>query len=191
MKKLFTFVAILFVAITMNAQQIGIQAGLGIPTGDFKDLTKAKLGFGGVATYFYQMSEIPVLFTGSVGYYTFKTDEITAPAPLVGTLSQTISFVPIQVGARYSFMKEGFMPYVMAEVGYSIGNSSVDGTGIFASGSSSTDIGSHASISPGLGFMYKMGTNINLDVNAKYNMIFDSGSTLSYVGVNAGVVFGL
>lgn len=174
MKKLLSILAVVIaIAFTANAQKIGIQASVGLPMGDFKDVADAKTGFGGTGTYFYE-AEGAFMITGSIGFLSFSTD------PDKGSYMM----IPVMAGARYAFSEGNFMPYAGAEAGYSIFSFSASGGGTAVS---NNNIG----LAPMLGFMMEMSKGLNLDVNAKYNMILTSGSTTSYLGVNAGVVFEL
>lgn len=183
MKKMLSIIAVLFVAfaINTNAQQLGIQGSIGLPMGDFSDALQAKLGFGATGTYFYDASGTFII-TGSVGFLSFSSDDFTAGST---TYSYSWTFIPIYAGARYLFSDGQFAPYGGAEAGYTVISVSVSGFGIAAAGSS------NIAVAPMLGFMYEMSKGLNLDVNAKYNIILGSGSSISYVGVNAGVVFEL
>ena len=185
MKKLLAVLAILVFGFTTNtsAQQLGIQGSIGLPMGDFSDLQKAKLGFGATGTYFYDEAGTFIL-TGSIGFLSFSSDDIGLGN---STYSYSWTFIPIYVGARYPFSKGNFMPYGGAEVGYTIISASVSGGGlnVVAVGSS------NLAVAPLLGFMLEMSKGLNLDVNGKFNIILGSGGSLTYVTVNAGVVFEL
>jgi hypothetical protein len=182
MKKVLSVIAVLIVAfaINTNAQQLGIQGSLGLPMGDFSDIFKAKMGFGATGTYFYDASG-KFIITGSIGFLSFSGDDFQIGNT---TLSYTWTFIPIYAGARYAFSEGQFAPYAGAEAGYTIINVSVTGGG-------SATGNSNIALAPMLGFMYEMSKGLNLDVNGKYNIILTSGSSTSYVSVNAGVVFEL
>lgn len=174
MKKVLSFFAAAFIAfaVNVNAQQIGVQASVGLPMGDFST-GGATTGFGATGTYFYEAEGV-FMITGSIGYLTFGTD------PDAGSFSM----IPIMAGARYAFSEGEFMPYAGAEAGYSLFTFSASGGGF-----SVTD--NNIGLAPMLGFMMELNKGLNLDVNAKYNMVLTSDYTTSYLGVNAGVVFEL
>lgn len=162
-----------------NKMAVGIQAGIALPMGDFGD--GFDMGFGGTGTFAYHIN--PMLdVTASVGYLTWGAKEGDA----------TFSSIPVLVGARYYFGKDKFNPYAAAELG--IHFSTVDipeviipGFGTFGGGSES---GSDFGFGVGAGFLYKMGPNLDLDVNAKFNSISSEGSSSSFISVMAGVLIG-
>jgi opacity protein-like surface antigen len=43
----------------------------------------------------------------------------------------------------------------------------------------------------GAGFLYQIGSNMDLDFNAKYNMIMSEDTSTDYVSVMVGLLFGL
>lgn len=185
MKKLmsiFTILVVVTIASGLtNAQSkmgISVQAGVFLPTGDFGD--GAGTGFGGTGTFVYDVSPM-FQVTGSVGYATWgpKND-------LPSGYDYSLSTVPVLVGGRYSFGKDNFMPYVLAELGVHFLSSTVESPfGKFSD--SSTKFG----FAPGVGFVYKFNPKVGLDVNVKYDIITTEGSSTTYVGVNAGVLFAI
>lgn len=185
MKKLMSIFIILVVVTIVsgltNAQSkmgISVQAGVFLPTGDFGD--GAGTGFGGTGTFVYDVSPM-FQVTGSVGYATWgpKND-------LPSGYDYSLSTVPVLVGGRYSFGKDSFMPYVLAELGVHFLSSTVESPfGKFSD--SSTKFG----FAPGVGFLYKFNPKVGLDVNVKYDIITTEGSSTTYVGVNAGVLFAI
>jgi len=167
--------AVLFTGF-INAQSkmaFGLQAGVAIPTGDFGD--GFDMGFGGQGNFAYHIN--PMLdVTASVGYLTWsgKTDGFT------------FSTVPVLAGVRYYFGKDKFKPYVAAELGMHFTSSEYEYLGVSYSSSDS-----YFGFGAGAGFLYKMGPNLDLDVNAKYNSISTEGSSSSYISVMAGVLIAL
>lgn len=165
----------------INAQSkmaFGLQAGVAIPMGDFGD--GYDMGFGGQGNFAYHIS--PMLdVTASVGYLTWSGKEA----------DYTFSSVPVLVGARYYFGKDKFNPYVAGELGMHFVSVDIPTVTIggFTFGGSSSD--SFFGFGAGAGFLYKMGPNLDLDVNAKFNSISSEGSSSSYISVMAGVLIGL
>lgn len=185
MKKLLSVLSLL-VLVTMftgtyaqNKMGLSVQAGVFLPTGDFGD--GAGTGFGGTATFVYDVSPM-FQVTGSAGYATWGPKE-----SLPSGYDYSFSSVPVLVGGRYSFGKDNFMPYVLAELGLHFLSSSVEDPFFGKRSESSTKFG----FAPGVGFVYKFNPKVGLDVNVKYDIISTEGSSTTYVGVNAGVLFAL
>ncbi|MBE0539709.1 MAG: outer membrane beta-barrel protein [Ignavibacterium sp.] len=169
--------AVLFTGF-INAQSkmaFGLQAGVAIPLGDFGD--GYDLGFGGQGTFAYHINPMFDV-TGSVGYLTWsgKADGVT------------FSSVPVLVGVRYYFGQDKFNPYVSGELGMHFITSEFKEENSEISISSSD---SFFGFGAGAGFLYKMGPNLDLDVNAKFNSISSEGSARNYIGIMAGVLIAL
>jgi len=167
--------AVLFTGF-INAQSkmaFGLQAGIAIPTGDFGDVYD--MGFGGQGNFAYHIN--PMLdVTASVGYLTWSGKDA----------DYTFSSVPLLAGLRYYFGKDKFKPYIAGELGVHFTSFDYEFSGVSYSSSDS-----YFGFGAGAGFLYKMGPNLDLDVNAKYNSISTEGSSSSYISVMAGVLIAL
>jgi hypothetical protein len=176
---------------TAGSITIGVGAEAAIPMGDFSNATS--FGIGGLALGSYDIDE-NLAVNLKAGYLHFSGKDQTVPGG--GTASTSYGIIPILIGAKYFFtpaMNETSMrPYGAADVGlfvrsytapsYTVGNI------IYGGGStSSTDFG----VSPILGARFKAGDSMDVDVHANYTAVFTSGSTISWVGVGLGLVFGL
>ena len=163
-----------------NKMAFGLQAGVAIPMGDFGD--GYDMGFGGQGNFAYHIS--PMLdVTASVGYLTWSGKEADF----------TFSSIPVLVGARYYFGQAKFNPYVAGELGmyfstFDVPEIVIPGFGTIGGGSES---GSDFGFGAGAGFLYKMGPNLDLDVNAKFNSISSEGDASNYISIMAGVLIGL
>jgi hypothetical protein len=183
MKKILAVLFVVFlVAGFTNAQgkiALGVNAGVALPMGDFGD--GYDMGFGGNGLFVYHASP-NVDVTGSVGYLTWSGKDA-----LDGF---TFSSIPVLVGARYLFGQGKFNPYIGAELGMHFANSDYEYEllGVTYSGSASD---SYFGWGAGAGFLYQIGNNMDLDVNAKYNSISSEGSASDYVSVMVGLLFGL
>lgn len=172
----------MFTGIT-NAQSkmaVGLQAGAAIPLGDFGD--GYKTGFGGQGTFAYHINPMFDV-TGSVGYLTWSGKDA----------DYKFSSVPVLAGVRYYFGKDKFNPYVAGELGihfvtFDVPSIFVPGFGTIGGGSESK---SYFGFGAGAGFLYKMGPNLDLDVNAKFNNISTEGNSSSYLSIMAGVLIAL
>lgn len=190
MKKIVSILVVLtmiaFAGFT-NAQKMGaeVQIGVGLPMGSFGDAFKT--GFGGQGTFLYSLNP-DITLTGAIGYYSFTNKDYS---------DASYSTVPVLVGARYALGKGSFAPYAGAELGIHFGSFKVVtpaidyGFGYTSSGGTFTSSSSDFGFSPMVGFMMPLTPKLNLDVNLKYNIISTSGSSTSFLGINAGVQMGL
>jgi opacity protein-like surface antigen len=166
-----------------NAQSkmaVGLQAGVAVPLGDFGD--GYKTGFGGQGTFAYHLNPMFDV-TASVGYLTWSGKDA----------DYKFSSVPVLAGVRYYFGKDNFNPYLAGELGihfvtFDVPTIVIPGYGTIGGGSESK---SYFGFGAGAGFLYKMGPNLDLDVNAKYNSISTEGSSSSYISIMAGVLIAL
>lgn len=189
MKNLLTVLVLFVIAfsLSVNAQsKVGIQGTLALPIGDFGD--GYSLGFGGTATYMYMVNP-NLAVTGSAGYLTWSGKDLLDGA--------TFSSIPVLVGARYMFGGGGkFMPYGFAQLGMHFVKSEVDIPsstigGFTVGGGTASASDSFFGFGAGLGFLYQLSDKMNLDINAGYDAISTTGSTSSYIGINAGVAIAL
>ncbi len=168
-KTVLILVLLSFFALTVNAQEgkmyVGGQVGISLPMGDFGDA--ANMGFGFLGNFYYGINQ-NIDLTGSVGYISWGTDADGA----------SFSNVPILVGGRYYFQRSNFTPYAVAELGINNLSFTYD-SGFFGDYSAtSSDFG----LGIGGGFLYSLG-NMDLDVNAKINIISDSNNLTVFGGL--------
>jgi hypothetical protein len=170
MKKLLFTVLVLFLFIgVINAQEgkmhAGGQVGISLPMGDFGD--GANMGFGFLGNFFYGINA-NIDLTGSIGYISWGSDADGA----------SFSNVPIVAGARYYFQKSQFTPYGVAEIGINNLSFSYESSFFGDYSVTSTEIG----LGLGGGFLYSLG-NMDLDVNAKINIISDANHLTLFAGL--------
>lgn len=188
MKKLSIILLILaFVSTVTFAQDkkmgVSVQGALVLPMGDFGDV--AEMGFGGTGTFLYNLNK-NLSITGTVGYISFSGKDD------IGLDDYSFSMIPILAGVRYYFTPDKFKPYVSGQLGiystsvsytmpsYTIGGVTFGGGEVDASDS-------EFGFAFGGGFLMPLGTSMNLDVNAAYNIVSDA----DFLGINVGVNFGL
>ncbi|MBK7104687.1 MAG: hypothetical protein IPH62_05335 [Ignavibacteriae bacterium] len=170
MKKTVLILALLsFFVITINAQEgkmhVGGQVGISLPMGDFGDA--ANMGFGFLGNFYYGINQ-NIDLTGSVGYTSWGTDADGA----------SFSNVPIVVGGRYYFQRSSLTPYATAELGVNNLSFTYDSEFFGEYSATSSDFG----LGIGGGFLYALG-NMDLDVNAKINIISDSNNLTVFAGL--------
>ena len=174
MKK--SFVAVITLLLLLSIPSFGqmkftLNGGYQMPTGTFKD--GAKSGFGGSLSLDYSLPLLPVSLAFTAGYnkWNFKDN--------LPTSGYNFHAIPLMAGVRY--YSGG--PYVGADVGFSLSNSNAPGA------SSSTDF----TFSPIIGYRFGL-TPVgitSLDLNVRYWNISSSGSSINWIGFNAGIAFGL
>jgi opacity protein-like surface antigen len=177
-KVLSVLFVVLFFAGFINAQgkmALGFNAGVALPMGDFGD--GYDMGFGGNALFVYHASP-NVDVTGSAGYLTWSGKDAID--------GSTFSSIPIMVGARYLFGQGKFHPYIGAELGMHFTSFDFEFMGVDYSASDS-----YFGWGAGAGFLYQIGNNMDLDVNARYNSIAGEGGSSDYVSILVGLLFGL
>ena len=176
MKKIFLLFA--FAAIfSVKAQaqvQLGLHAGVGIPMGNFGDAYN--LGIGGGGNFKYLLSDNFAL-GASVSYYTFGGKDLGIP----GYDAPSSNLIPIHANAEYYFGDGSTKPFIGADLGVTMTSSS-------AAGSKSQ---TNFSFAPILGIKFGLGDSVDLFGNAKYNVVTNEISNLSYVGINFGLLFNL
>ena len=185
MKKVLSLlVIILFAAGISNAQGkmgIGITAGASIGMGDFG--TAYGTGFGGDGTFMYMVGR-NLDVTGSAGYHTWSKN------------SASFHTIPVLIGLRYYVGNGKVMPYLAAKAGMYFSSSTVDVPsytigGITVGGGSVSASTSDFGFLGGVGVLFPAGRNLDIDVNAGYNLITTSGSSTGYIDINGGVRIGL
>ncbi|KAB2908886.1 MAG: outer membrane beta-barrel protein [Ignavibacteriales bacterium] len=177
MKKFHLLLLVLFFAPLTFSQlptfKLGVGASTGIPMGAFSDWYNT--GFGAHATLIFPTPVVEV--SATVGYLSFGSKVTGASA---------LSLVPITANARYYFSPVALRPYGEVSAGLGI-----------MSGGGSSETKHHIAI--GVGILTDLAPKIDLDVNAKYNLMghkfYDSsspdGSAGTYLGINAGIRFKL
>jgi opacity protein-like surface antigen len=158
---------------SQNPMRVGGELGIQLPMGDFGD--GANTGFGLSGIFQYQLQP-QIIVGGTLGYQSW------------GGQAEGFSWsnIPIMGLINYQFNTEGLIPFVGAELGLNMLSASYDIFG-FSGSSSSTEFG----INILGGVEQRLNENLSWRVNAKYNMILASGSNITYLGINAGVMYHL
>lgn len=183
MKKLL-LVAVLLLSVAVLANTASAQGKMSVsvggdillPVGDFGTLYK--MGFGGSARGQYDFT--PALSAGlTVGYYTWSAKDV-----LAGAVKPTFSGLPVRVFGKYYFMPAGKMrAYGMAELGLFFWSQKVSFLGRELSST-----GSDLNACPVIGIELPAG-GITVDISARYDIIFTTGSSASNIGARVGVNF--
>lgn len=166
MKRLAFLLAALFffTALPADAQvswrhQLYFNAGPQFVTGNAGDAYKTGLAIDG--GYYFRATRSG--FVGIAGGYHQFAGE--------GTRGD-LNIIPVHLALKYNFSLTGIQPYIGGEAGpYFLSN-----------GSSETKFG----VAPRLGLRVPLAEGIDLDLNVKYNIIFQDPENFTYVGANGG-----
>jgi outer membrane protein W len=160
-------------------KSVGAGLELAIPMGDFGDA--ATMGFGGTAAFQYGFKP-NIDLIGTVGYLHWGAkSEFKA-------LDFSWSAIPIQVGGKYFFQPTESRFYVGGLVGFHIFSFKTETINPFtletsSESTSETKIG----LAPLGGYELKVGENMMLDIQARYQFVSD----FSYFGLRVGLNMGL
>jgi len=143
--------------------QVYFNAGPQFVTGDQADLYKT--GFAIDGGYYYRASSN--LFIGLAGGYHQFAGE--------GAVDD-LTIIPVHLAAKYNFKLTGVQPYIGLEGGPYFANTGGEGD---------TNFG----LAPRVGFRIPLSRGFDLDINAKYNVIFQDDDNFTYVGVNGGPAY--
>lgn len=186
-----SFVLIAGMAVPARSQSgfdLGVGAEVLVPTGTFGDAYK--IGYGISARGQYNFT--PMLSAGAtLGWDSWSAKDVPA-----GVSEPKFSGVPFRVYGKYYFMPPK-TPRVYGMLGlglffwssevtlptYTIGGVTYGGT--------LSETGSDFTLAPELGIEIPAGTNVNMDLSVRYDMIMTSGETTGNLGIRAGVTFGL
>lgn len=185
MKKALLFVLVLFLAVTTsNAQKFSLSVGpeVALPMGDFGDF--AGTGFGGTVRFEYPFNNQLVGIVDA-GYLMWGGEEFDLGG--FGKVTTDYSAIPILAGVKYYF---GPNFYALAQAGIHMFTFDAESEISFLGSTTKTSSSaSESKFGAGAGIGYELALgSMMLDLNAKYQMVADD---LSYVGVRAGLKFGL
>lgn len=142
--------------------QLYFNGGPQFVTGDASDSFKTGLAIEG--GYYYRASR--AFFIGVAGGYHQFTGEGGGA---------DVDIIPVHLAAKYNFKLTGVQPYIGAEGGPYF----VDAE------ESTTDFG----IAPRLGVRIPLSEGFDLDLNVKYNVIFQENDDFTYIGLNGGPAY--
>jgi opacity protein-like surface antigen len=174
-------------------------------------------GFGGLASFSFNVSD-NIQLSATAGYvkFGFNNDYFNDQLKEAGfnttvDIDASLNVIPLMVGGKYFVSSSNFRPYLAADLGVHImeitsSKVRIGGQEMEAVGSASE---TKAAFDLGVGFLYKLSSNINLDVNGKINInglqikkekSMSSGSTTvtessesnaSFFTISAGLSFAL
>jgi hypothetical protein len=144
--------------------QVVFNSGPQFATGDVGENLKTGLAID--VGYYYRAAD--AFFVGVFGgYHQFAGEGNTLDADII----------PLNLAFKYNFSLTGIQPYVGAEGGAFVVSRGSD--------NSETNLG----IAPRLGVRVPLSEGIDLDLNVKYNVIFQDETNFTYVGANGGFAY--
>jgi len=155
--------------------RLGVDVGIGIPTGDFGKSINTGFGGNAVLTYFLQRN---LLFVGELGYWNFSKSE--------GGVDLKFTTIPLNVGLHLRFAQSGLNPFVGLET-LLFFNTLKSSYLSYSASDSETKFG----IVPLVGIAYGFSSGMEFRANLKYTVIFTEGSNTTFLGVLVGLHFPL
>jgi outer membrane protein with beta-barrel domain len=147
-------------------RSIGVSPELVVPVGDLADA--AELGFG-LSVRYQQKFNDKIDWGVNAGYLMFGEKGIS-----------TTSIIPIEAVATYAVTK---CIYAGVNLGVALWSTEVDFLGTTVTGDDTK-----LSLSPMVGYLYKINDKMMLDVSARMNVLPTDGM---YLGVRVGINYGM
>jgi len=183
MKKLsvILFVLLCFFYINANSQIVGgATIGLQAPSGDFADGVKMGFGINLTGKYFLKENMAVGL---NLGYNRFGAEDYGWDEY---DIKATASMVPITGLFEYYFTGKSVKPYLGADLGlYRYGWK------VKYEGESESDGEVYFGLAPTAGILYEISESLTFCANIKFHNVFGEGDTVSWFGINAGVIIPL
>lgn len=181
MKK-FSLLLMLFVLLTITTYSqksnimLGVDAGFGIPTGDFSNAAKLGFGLNGVFSYYLQKN---LIFTGTLGYWNFGLKGNSS------VVNGSHSVIPINAGIQYRFPSREYTPFIGLETFLYHFSTSIELSILGSTSDSETQFG----FTPLVGIALPLQKNMEFRGQMKYVIIFTSGSNATYLNLLGGLHF--
>ncbi len=211
MKKYSLLFLLLIALSSVHSQEkygAGIALGFSFPVGDWSKVYNP--GFGGDFSFGYFVEENLSLYA-SIGITNWGLDnekfnsEINDPGEY--DLDGSIQTLPVLIGLKWSFLKEGFSPFILIEAG--LYNYSIDLAGKYTDADGEVSIVSainetfrESGFNFGLGFEKELDKNLLLEIRGRYHLVsngktYDYGDgeshyivgTSEFISVTAGIYF--
>ena len=215
-KKLFIALALVIMilfSVNLYAQEgsssrVGFQLGGYLPMGDWSSVSNLRIvsvGIGGSVLYNYKTAS-KISITGAIGYYYFlkgdidKTDYISPRPTNISGIYYTYTIVPFLTGVQYAVLSSDktLQLYIGCELGllFVTSHSEAIGTEGNVISTSSGETLSRFVFAPVVGFRLRLGSDVDLDINAKWAFVeyrnytgINFGMQYDHAGINFGLLF--
>lgn len=187
MKKFNLFTLLVIGALTFGIQKnanaqfsAGLFGGMGLPMGDFgnKTVLGANNGFGGGVKARYAINDNLHVGIG-ITYYKFSAQEVDLGYT---KMKPDYSLLPISFSADYYFMTDEIKPYATLDLNLAHFSQNISIGGISSNAVSETKPG----FGIGAGLAYALTDNLDAFGVVKYQSVFATGTSISWVGINLG-----
>src|SRR5579859_5915206 len=165
--------ALSLLVVAKASAQFSAGAELGLPMGNFSDVSNTGLG---VSLRYEANIQDKLNWTASIGYLSF------GGKPYLGGSFGNVSAIPLAGGIKYYLNKAGDGLYLAGDLGINFISYSVafpnqgSGNGVTFASANTTRVG----LSPGVGYRIK-----NWDFTGRFNLVSD----FTYLGLRAAYVF--
>jgi hypothetical protein len=175
----------------VQAQQTYLagQAGIAMPMSTFGD--SYKTGFGGQATFLYNLIEEGIWINAQVGYLRFGGEIRTLVGDQTGknVTAKHWATIPVLGSIRYQLNKGNMRAYIGASAGYNFVSREIEYTNL---GNVSLDAGTESAMGAGLlvGFLYPITPSLHFDATLSYNTVLTERleDTPGYFSIMVGVM---
>ena len=198
---------------------VGVEGAYLSPTGDFGNVYKS--GFGGLASLTYNVTNnVQLSLSSGYSQFSFNNDQFNQMlrdfyssygTPPTVNVNSNLKIIPVILGGKYFFTNTAFKPYAALDLGLHI--ISVSASTMQVNGQTVNAVTGQSKAATawglGVGCMYQVAPKICIDVNAKingdnletgtnfsasssgYSSSQSSNSTVTFLSVNAGLLFEL
>jgi hypothetical protein len=187
MKSITALFFFLIISFSVYAQKsnfaVGINAGVGVPVGDFSNFYNT--GFGGDAHFYYHLGNQAIFsFTAGYNTYGFNIDEFNkrveeANLPWRFELETDFNIIPILLGVKWLIAQGKKSSLYVSLVGgiyhyefkFKATAFPTVNPGILPREVDVSESGNETMLALGLGYLIKLGKHWYLDMNGSYNII--------------------
>lgn len=185
--RLIVVVMVLMIALNTTAQSyLGISVGPQFPS---SNLEGTNTGFGINGSYKYLLKGNFAVGL-NLGYTRFVIPgfDLDLGFGNISFPSASISSVPVTGLVEYHFGNQKIHPYIGTDVGVYITTASVT-SNVNESMTTERETKSGFGFAPTGGIIFGLNEKTSLCLNIKYNNVTIEGSTATWIGVNAGLIF--
>jgi len=176
------FFILLILAVTVNAQvRLSIHGASVVPTGSFQDAVE--VGYGGNITISYLPFNPYIELSLSSGYYFcgYKKD--------LPDYNVAYTTIPLLAGIRLNFTDFDFIPYIGLDAGIYFPRYDIEVDYGLLGKNAYTTYDRDPGIVPYAGFRMNLVSNLDMDVNAKYNRINTKYIARSFLLIQTGFAY--
>ena len=181
---------VLMAFFTINTQvysQFGIelQGGLSSPQdSDAKSMFKESLT-GGLGLTYRVMNSLDIMTV--IHYHSFNNTQENRFGIYTSKVTTTVEYMPIMIGARYTFSEGGIQPFISGTVGSANGTATIVATSNIAPESRAETKETFTAISLAGGAIFKINNQLSLLGIAEYTMLEKDGDKPEMLALKVGL----